>query len=198
MTAIADGNQRVYADAVRQHSRAIGFYAFRMLGNKDSAEDIAQETFLRLWTHADKWQSDKASMSTWLHRIAHNLCIDSMRKDRSSQTVELEDEIPDQRHDIEQQQEWDERQQRLQSALMALPERQRSAIVLTHYQGLGNQAVASIMDLSVDALESLLSRSRRALRTMLAELQDPERYKQTLSHLSNDKQAGHAGPGEQT
>jgi len=198
MTAIADGDQRVYADAVRQHSRAIGFYAFRMLGNKDSAEDIAQETFLRLWTHADRWRSDKASISTWLHRIAHNLCIDSMRKDRSSQTEEFEDEIPDQTRDAELQQEWDERQQRLQAALMMMPERQRSAIVLTHYQGLGNQAVASIMDLSVDALESLLARSRRALRTMLADLQEPVRNTQVRLHQSNDKKAGQSGPGEQT
>ncbi|MDP2284370.1 MAG: sigma-70 family RNA polymerase sigma factor [Pseudohongiella sp.] len=198
MTAIADGDQRVYADAVRQHSRAIGFYAFRMLGNKDSAEDIAQETFLRLWTHADRWRSDKASISTWLHRIAHNLCIDSMRKDRSSQTEEFEDEIPDQARDAELQQEWDERQQRLQAALMMMPERQRSAIVLTHYQGLGNQAVASIMDLSVDALESLLARSRRALRTMLADLQEPVHNKQVRLHQSNDKKAGQSGPGEQT
>jgi RNA polymerase sigma-70 factor (ECF subfamily) len=198
MTAIADGDQRVYADAVRQHSRAIGFYAFRMLGNKDSAEDIAQETFLRLWTHADRWRSDKASISTWLHRIAHNLCIDSMRKDRSSQTEEFEDEIPDQTRDAELQQEWDERQQRLQAALMMMPERQRSAIVLTHYQGLGNQAVASIMDLSVDALESLLARSRRALRTMLADLQEPVHNKQVRLHQSTDKKAGQSGPGEQT
>ena len=198
MTAIADGDQRVYADAVRQHSRAIGFYAFRMLGNKDSAEDIAQETFLRLWTHADRWQSDKASVSTWLHRIAHNLCIDMMRKDRSTQHDEIDDEIPDQRQDIEQQQEQVERQHRLQAALLSLPERQRSAIVLTHYQGLGNQAVATIMDLSVDALESLLARSRRALRTLLSDVHETAGSRQPRLNERQDTKAGHSGPGEQT
>lgn len=197
MTAIADGDQRVYADTVRQHGRAIGFYAFRMLGNKDSAEDIAQETFLRLWTHAHRWQSDKASLSTWLHRIAHNLCIDMMRKDKSSQTDEYEDEIADQRQGAEQQQESDERVQRLQSALMILPERQRSALVLTHYQGLGNQAVASIMDLSVDALESLLARARRSLRSALVDLQQPVFGRQKSTYSSKDKLAGQSGPGEQ-
>jgi len=197
MTAIADGDQRVYADTVRQHGRAIGFYAFRMLGSQDSAEDIAQETFLRLWTHADRWQSDKASLSTWLHRIAHNLCIDMMRKDKSSNTDEYEDEIADPRLGAEQQQESDERHQRLQSALMMLPERQRSALVLTHYQGLSNQAVASIMDLSVDALESLLARARRAVRSALADLQEPGFDRQKSTHSSKDKQAGQTGPGEQ-
>jgi RNA polymerase sigma-70 factor (ECF subfamily) len=198
MTAIADGDQRVYADTVRQHGRAIGFYAFRMLGNKDSAEDIAQETFLRLWTHADRWQSDKASLSTWLHRIAHNLCIDMMRKDKSSQTDEYEDEIADQRQSAEQQQDSDERLQRLQSALMMLPERQRSALVLTHYQSLGNQAVASIMDVSVDALESLLARARRALRIALADLREPMQGNYETNHSSKNIKSGRSGPGEQT
>lgn len=198
MTAIADGDQRVYADTVRQHGRAIGFYAFRMLGNKDSAEDIAQETFLRLWTHAERWQADKASLSTWLHRIAHNLCIDLMRKDKSSQTDEYADEIADQRQGAEQQQESDERLQRLQSALMMLPERQRSALVLTHYQGLGNQAVASIMDVSVDALESLLARARRALRGALADLRQPIHDNYETNHSSRNIKTGRSGPGEQT
>lgn len=198
MTAIADGDLRVYADTVRQHGRAIGFYAFRILGSQDSAEDIAQETFLRLWTHADRWQSDKASLSTWLHRIAHNLCIDMMRKDKSSKTDEYEDEMADPRLGAEQQQESDDRHQRLQSALMMLPERQRSALVLTHYQGLGNQAVASIMDLSVDALESLLARSRRALRSALADLQEPGIVRQKPTQSGKDKLAGQSGPGEQT
>jgi len=198
MTAIADGDQRVYADTVRQHGRAIGFYAFRMLGNKDSAEDIAQETFLRLWTHAERWQADKASLSTWLHRIAHNLCIDLMRKDKSSQTDEYTDEIADQRQGAEQQQDSDERLQRLQSALMMLPERQRSALVLTHYQGLGNQAVASIMDVSVDALESLLARARRALRGALADLRQPIHDNYETNHSSKNIKTGRSGPGEQT
>jgi DNA-directed RNA polymerase specialized sigma24 family protein len=95
MAAIAGGDQRIYADTVRQHSRAIGYYAFRMLNNLSEAEDVAQETFLRLWTQAERWQPDRAGISTWLHRIAHNLCIDAMRKNRSGITDELEDETED-------------------------------------------------------------------------------------------------------
>lgn len=171
MAAIADGDRRIYADTVRQHSRAIGFYAFRMLNSQSAAEDIAQETFLRLWTHADRWQAERAGISTWLHRVAHNLCIDAMRKDRSAITDELQDDVEGTQEALEQQIEVEMRQQRLQQALAMLPERQRSALILTHYQGLGNQAVAQIMDLSVDALESLLARTRRSLRTTLADLQ---------------------------
>ncbi|MDO8909605.1 MAG: RNA polymerase sigma factor [Pseudohongiella sp.] len=171
MAAIAGGDQRIYADTVRQHSRAIAYYAFRMLSSQSGAEDVAQETFLRLWTHADRWQPDKAGISTWLHRIAHNLCIDTLRKDRSGITDELQDETEDTQAAVEQKLETEQRQHRLQQALSMLPERQRSALILTHYQGLSNQAVATIMDLSVDALESLLARTRRALKTSLTDLQ---------------------------
>ena len=171
MAAIAGGDQRVYAEQVRQHSRAIGFYAYRMLNSQSAAEDIAQETFLRLWTHADRWQPERAGISTWLHRIAHNLCIDALRRDRSGMTDELSDDAEDVRISPDQEIDDAVRQQRLQQALSALPERQRSALILTHYQGLSNQAVAQIMDLSVDALESLLARTRRTLRTALADLQ---------------------------
>jgi RNA polymerase sigma-70 factor (ECF subfamily) len=196
MTAITSGDQRTYADAVREHSRAIGYYAFRMLGNQSEAEDVAQETFLRLWTHAERWQPDRASISTWLHRIAHNLCIDAMRRDRSGVCNELDDEFGDERSNeiedlqpaAEQSLEAAQRQQRLQQALLTLAERQRSALILTHYQGLSNQAVAQIMDLSVDALESLLARTRRTLKASLADLQPINSLQQQRSKAPRQEQ----------
>jgi RNA polymerase sigma-70 factor (ECF subfamily) len=188
MTAIASGDQRTYADAVREHSRAIGYYAFRMLGNQSEAEDVAQETFLRLWTQAERWQPDRASISTWLHRIAHNLCIDAMRRDRSGVCNELNDEIEDLQPAAEQSLETTQRQQRLQQALLTLAERQRSALILTHYQGLSNQAVAQIMDLSVDALESLLARTRRSLKVSLADLQPINSLQQQRSKAQRQEQ----------
>lgn len=188
MAAIAGGDQRVYADTVRQHSRAIGYYAFRMLNNQSEAEDVAQETFLRLWTHAERWQPDRAGISTWLHRIAHNLCIDAMRRDRSGITDEIEEATEDLQPGVEQRLETEQRQQRLQLALSALPERQRSALILTHYQGLSNQAVAQIMDLSVDALESLLARTRRALKASLADLQPTHSMQQQRTKAQRQEQ----------
>lgn len=170
MAAIAAGDQRTYADAVRQHSRAIAFYSWRMLGNQSEAEDVVQETFLRLWTQAGRWQPDRAGISTWLHRVAHNLCIDQMRKDKSSLTYELDEDLEADQCSLEDDLDMDLRQRRLQQAITQLPERQRSALILCHYQGLSNQAVADIMELSVDALESLLARARRSLKVSLADL----------------------------
>lgn len=168
MAAIVAGDQGVYASTVRKHARPIAAYAYRMLNREGEAEDIAQETFLRLWTHAARWQPGKATLSTWLHRIAHNLCIDFMRKDKSALASELNDEEPDDKPTVEHSLGVEADQLLLQQALAQLPERQRSALLLTHYQGLSNREVARILDdITVDALESLLARARRSLKTHL-------------------------------
>lgn len=165
MAAIVAGDQRVYADAVRRHARPIAIYAYRMLGSESEAEDIAQETFLRLWTQAARWQPGKAALSTWLHRIAHNLCIDFLRKSKTALANELSDEFVDEQMTAEAMLDNDIDYNLLQVALGQLPERQRSALVLTHYQGLSNREVAGILEVTVDALESLLARARRSLKT---------------------------------
>jgi RNA polymerase sigma-70 factor (ECF subfamily) len=164
MAAIVAGDQRVYADMVRRHGRPVAIYAYRMLGNESEAEDIAQETFLRLWTQASRWQPGKAALSTWLHRIAHNLCIDFLRRSKASLVGELADDLVDGQPTADESISIEADHIMLQMALGRLPERQRSALVLTHYQGLSNREVADILAVSVDALESLLARARRSLK----------------------------------
>jgi len=168
MQAIQDGDTLAYDAAVRQHLKSISHYAFRMLGNSKDTEDITQETFLRLWTHAHTWNGAKASLTTWLHRIAHNLCIDYLRKDKSSVSSDLEGldelEIETQNENVDESQD---RMAALTQAISALPERQRSALVLNHYHGFSNKQTAEILDISVDALESILARARRALKLQL-------------------------------
>ncbi len=170
MLAIQGGDSKAYESAVRQHIKALSHYAYRMLGNSKDTEDITQEALLRLWTHANSWRADKASVSTWLHRITHNLCIDYLRKDKSNVTGELNDEheSKDRPASVPEQ---NERLDALKNALELLPERQRSAIILSHYQGFSNKEIAQVMDISVDALESILARARRGLRAQLSDLQ---------------------------
>ena len=64
-----------------RHLKPIHAFAYRMLGNRCDAEEVAQEVFLRLWKQAPRWRSD-ALVNTWLHQIAHNLCIDKLRRKR--------------------------------------------------------------------------------------------------------------------
>lgn len=73
MQAVCMGDKEAYQILVKQHLKSISHYAYRLLGNQKDTEDITQEVFLRLWTNAKKWKSDKSKLTTWLHRIAHNI-----------------------------------------------------------------------------------------------------------------------------
>lgn len=145
--------------------------AKRMLSDAVEAEDVAQEALLRAWKQAPKWTSGKAKFDTWLHRVALNLCYDRLRRRREVLT-----DAPPERIDDgpapDQGLLSAETGVRVDAALARLPDRQREAIVLCHYQELTNIEAAALMEISVEALESLLSRGRRALRVSLADLAD--------------------------
>ena len=143
--------------------------AQRMLGDPVEAEDVAQEAMMKAWKQAPRWTPGKAKFDTWLHRVALNLCYDRMRK-RREVLVEAPPDRPDPGPAPDRGLLTAELGARVEAALKALPERQREAIVLCHYQELGNIEAAGLMGVSVEALESLLGRGRRALRAALADL----------------------------
>ena len=143
--------------------------AQRILGDAGEAEDVAQEAMMRAWKQAPRWVPGKARFDTWLHRVALNLCYDRMRRRREIPTETTPDR-PDPGPAPDRGLLAAETGLRVERALKALPERQREAIVLCHYQELGNIEAAGIMGVSVEALESLLGRGRRALRAALADL----------------------------
>jgi len=143
--------------------------AQRMLGDAAEAEDVAQEAMFRAWKQAPRWTPGQARFDTWLHRVALNLCYDRLRRRREIAT----DVIPDHVDDGPAPDRGllaAETGAQVQAALSRLPPRQREAIVLCHYQELGNIEAAALMEISVEALESLLSRGRRALRAALADI----------------------------
>jgi RNA polymerase sigma factor (sigma-70 family) len=143
--------------------------ARRMLNDAGEAEDVAQETFLRGWRQARSWRPGGAKFDTWLHRVALNLCYDRLRRRREVVMADPPEQVdPGPRPDAGLL--GGERARRVEAALAALPERQREAIVLCHYQGLGNIEAAGLMAVSVEALESLLGRGRRSLRAALSDL----------------------------
>jgi len=143
--------------------------AQRLLGHRGEAEDLAQDAFIRVWKQAAHWQPGGARFDTWLHRVALNLCYDRLRRRRDDapapddETSEPIDPAPTPERALLDVQ----RGQRVAAALAALPVRQREAIVLQYYQELSNVEAAALMQISVEALESLLSRARRALRAQL-------------------------------
>lgn len=163
---ISRGQKDAYQQLLHRQLPAVSRFVLRLTGQAAETEDIVQEVFLRLWTQADRFDPQLAGVSTWLHRIAHNLCIDYFRKHNR---LDSKAQPTDSTGGIEPDAvlEGSTRRQDVTLALSALPERQRSAIILCHYQELSNIEAAMILDVSVDALESLLARGRRKLRSIL-------------------------------
>lgn len=148
--------------------RVLGFAA-RVLQDRAEAEDVAQEALLRLWKIAPEWRQGEAKVSTWLYRVTSNLCTDRLRRRRGSVTLDDAPEVEDDTPSAELTLMEGQRLAALDAALARLPDRQRQAVVLRHIEGLPNPDIARIMDIGVEAVESLTARGKRALAALLAE-----------------------------
>lgn len=158
----AAGDRWAINGLVGRYSPGILALATRMLGDKTEAEDVTQETFIRAWKALPDWEP-RAKFSTWLHRVALNLCYDRLRK-RREKTVDEFPERVDPALRPDEQFEQGERLEALETAILNLPERQSAALILCAIEGHSQDEAASIMEISVSALESLLARARRTLR----------------------------------
>jgi RNA polymerase sigma-70 factor, ECF subfamily len=161
----AAGDSDAYAALVRRHLPRILAVTRRMLGNEALAEEAAQEALIRLWTHAGSYDPDKARLTTWLTRITANICLDRLRKKGEDAWPENFDvALPaSQEGEIMQ----DQVAAKVNAALQKLPERQRLALILCHYEDMSMAEAARVMDTTAEAVESLLSRARRALKQQL-------------------------------
>ena len=146
-------------------------HAARLLGDRAEAEDVAQEAMLRLWRIAPRWQPGRAQVSTWLYRVVANLCTDRLRK-RRTVGLDAAPEVADAAPSAETRLALNARMQALDGALAELPDRQRQAVVLRHFEGLANPEIAAIMDISTEAVESLTARGKRALAAALVPRKD--------------------------
>ena len=149
--------------------RVLG-YATRLLADRAEAEDVTQEAMLRLWKVAPEWRSGEAQVSTWLYRVATNLCTDLRRARlrRPGVTLDEAPEVADGARAAVAGLIEADRMAALHAALAALPDRQRQAVVLRHIEGLTNPEIALILDVGVEAVESLTARGKRALTAILA------------------------------
>jgi RNA polymerase sigma-70 factor (ECF subfamily) len=163
------------ADAARvltgRHLGRVFGFAARLLGDRAEAEDVAQEAMLRMWRVAGDWRAGEAQLSSWLYRVTVNLCTDRQRKAQRRRTEALEEgaEPADPAQGVVAGLLQRERADALQAALADLPERQRQAVVLRHIEGLSNPEIAAILEVGVEAVESLTARGKRALTAALAD-----------------------------
>lgn len=166
------GAARILTDRLGPRSYSV---ALRMLSNQAEAEDVTQDAMMRLWQMAPKWESGTAKVSTWLYRVTLNLCLDRKRKKTPDQ-ISDETEPEDGAASVVDKMQDTARRDALQDALSQLPERQRQAVVLRHIEELPNPEIAGVMGISVEAVESLTARGKRALTAILAGRRDELGY----------------------
>jgi RNA polymerase sigma-70 factor (ECF subfamily) len=169
---VANGDPGAYRELVERHVRGVHAFVYRMLGSRAEAEEVSQESFLRLWKHADTFVA-RAKPSTWLYRVAHNLAVDRLRRRREGSHTSSIEEVPT--SDRPSLHLYDKQVAlAVEGALSELPERQRAAISLVHYQGMSNAEAALVLGVKVRALESLLARGRQQLRERLRDFRSQE------------------------
>jgi RNA polymerase sigma-70 factor (ECF subfamily) len=139
--------------------------AARLLGDRTEAEDVAQETLLRLWRAAADWPV-RVPPEAWARRVAVNLCLDRLRR-RPTAPLEAAHAVTDPAPTAAAALEAADRAAAVAAALAALPDRQRAAVALRHFEGRSNPDIAAALGVGVEAVESLLARGRRALARAL-------------------------------
>lgn len=165
---VAVGDAQAFRGLLDRHLPTVLAIARRMLRDDAEAEDVAQEALLRLWRNAAALELGPGGVRPWLRRVASNLCIDRVRARRNTTVV---DQVPEEAEPAGQVRHLVERELggRVDAALKALPERQRLAITLFHYEGMSQIEVGNVLGISDEAVESLLARARRTLKTTLKE-----------------------------
>lgn len=169
--AMAAGDSDALSEMMDLHLKSIKSLAWQMLGDDAAAEDVAQEVFLKGWLQARTWEPGRAKFVTWMKRVATNTCLDRLRKKKEI----LSDTLPE-RVDgaISADAAMIERDtsDTVKAAIETLPERQRAALTLCHFQDMSQTEAADILEISIHAYESLLARARRSLRALLEDDKD--------------------------
>jgi RNA polymerase sigma-70 factor (ECF subfamily) len=168
MARLAEGRLEALGQLVRRHQHKVMALAYRMLGDWQQAEDVAQDAFLHVHRGAARYRPD-AQFTTWMYRIATNLCLDALRR-RKRAPVEMP-AAADFPADAERDPvEADERTRMVRQAVDALPERQRTAVLLHRYEGFSCREIVEVTGWSESAVESLLVRAYAKLREALSDL----------------------------
>jgi RNA polymerase sigma-70 factor (ECF subfamily) len=163
---LAIGDEAAFRMLVERHIDRAYAIALRIVGNAADAEDVVQDTMLKIWSHRGRWQHGRAKFSTWLYRVISNRCIDLRRKPRN-ENVETVPEVADGQPGAIEIIERNELNGMLELAMQRLPEQQRVAVIFSYHENMSNGEIAQVMDTTVAAVESLLKRGRQQLRQLL-------------------------------
>lgn len=170
------GDQRAFAEIVSNYKDKLFHLAFRMTGNRQEAEDVVQDTFLRVFKNLDRYDENQ-KFSTWIYRIATNLCIDRLRKRRQVFSLDAESSdhegldgyamLPSDDRTPESELLLSETQRLLHQAMDTLPVKYKSVMVLRYIQDLSLQEISDVLDLPVTTVKTRVHRGREFLRKKL-------------------------------
>ena len=171
------GDEKALAELMTRRLTTIHALASRMLADQVMAEDVTQAVFLKTWTNAPKWVPGRAKLLTWMCRVATNQCLDILKRKGPIYSDDVPD-IEDDRLNAADLMSAKDDSARIETAMAALPPSQRAAISLCYFDALSQKDAAVILDISVKAYESLLSRGRKNLRQHLGSFANELRHDQ--------------------
>ncbi|MCY9006577.1 RNA polymerase sigma factor SigW [Peribacillus frigoritolerans] len=176
---VLKGDHNAFGEIVEIYKDKVFQICFRMLGNRQEAEDLAQEAFVRAYVNIRSFNITM-KFSTWLYRIATNLCIDRLRKKKPDYYLDAEvagteglnmySQIASDMAKPEEEVESLELQETIQVEIIKLPEKYRSVIVLKYIEELSLKEISEILDLPVGTVKTRIHRGREALRKQLRHL----------------------------
>ncbi|TVY03335.1 RNA polymerase sigma factor SigW [Cohnella terricola] len=170
------GNQRAFAEIVDLYKDKLYHLAYRMSGNRQEAEDVVQETFLRVYRSLDRYDMNQ-KFSTWIYRIATNLCIDRLRKRKAVYSLDAESTdregldgyamLPSDDRTPESELLLSETQRIIHEAIATLPVKYKSVMILRYLQDLSLQEISDVLDMPVTTIKTRVHRGREFLRKKL-------------------------------
>jgi RNA polymerase sigma-70 factor (ECF subfamily) len=162
-----DGDRNAFNELVRIHAQGVMNVIFRMCGNAQVAEDAAQETFIRAWSHLGSFRVD-SSLRNWLYRIALNTATDMLRKEKRILPGDVDDfQLADPQPGPEGIYLQEERTALVQAAIQSLPDASRAVLVLKEYEGLSYREIADALDIPIGTVMSRLNYARQVLKAKL-------------------------------
>lgn len=177
MRRIAAGDENAFRELVERHQNAVIGTIAKMLRDPTEAEDLAQQTFLRVWKHAKRWKPD-AKFTTYLYTIARNLVYNESRRRSRKREVSGDEreedsgkQIPsDLKHSPDAEVSQAESHQEIDAVIASLPETQRTAVILYAYESLSYEEIGQVLGTSVSSVKSLMFRARSTLRDKLGHM----------------------------
>ncbi|MDP4086115.1 MAG: RNA polymerase sigma factor SigW [Bacillota bacterium] len=174
---VQKGNVNAFGEVVEIYKNKVYLLCYRMLGNSHEAEDIAQEAFIRAFVNIKSYKQE-FKFSTWLFRIATNLCIDRLRKKKPDFYLDAEVEgtegltmysqVPSNTQLPENELESLELQDTVQKGILNLPEKYRTVIILKYIEDLSLNEISEILDMPLGTVKTRIHRGREALRKQLS------------------------------